>query len=366
MGATAQLIADGGAAAESDDFFRSRAFLAAERDHAHAARRLAGPRGAGAADRPRGRGRPTLLDAISPYGYPGATVEGRRAAAASGDGRLVADRLVSVFARERLAAEPWLGGSRRALAGARPRPGPAASGPRPRLAEQIRANARDGWAVETPRWPRVLERRRPRRFRLGLRADDAPRRRRGALLLRPRLLRRGAAVRASWLLSARRHGELGAGAIAATSDGVLHYFLGGTADDARAASPFKNVVAAMLDLADELELPLNLGGGVVAGDGLEAFKRGFANSELPFRTHELVCDAPRLRAPGAPGDDRRASFPPTAPEPAIRLYFGTTPPSSGAGGGGSTGSIPPAPSIRAWTRRRSFGISAPGARPGRR
>ena len=33
-----------------------------------------------------------------------------------------------------------------------------------------------------------------------------------------------------------------------------------------------------------------LGGGVTAGDGLETFKRGFANAELPFRTHELVCD----------------------------------------------------------------------------
>ena len=46
----------------------------------------------------------------------------------------------------------------------------------------------------------------------------------------------------------------------------------------------------MLDLADRLELPLNLGGGVTAGDGLEGFKRGFANGELPFRTHEVVCD----------------------------------------------------------------------------
>ena len=37
-------------------------------------------------------------------------------------------------------------------------------------------------------------------------------------------------------------------------------------------------------------LPLNLGGGVEPGDGLEEFKRGFANTELPFRTHELICD----------------------------------------------------------------------------
>ncbi len=46
----------------------------------------------------------------------------------------------------------------------------------------------------------------------------------------------------------------------------------------------------MLDLADELGLPLNLGGGVTAGDGLEAFKRGFANTGLAFHTQEVVCD----------------------------------------------------------------------------
>jgi hypothetical protein len=46
----------------------------------------------------------------------------------------------------------------------------------------------------------------------------------------------------------------------------------------------------MMDLAEELELPLNLGGGVHPRDGLEDFKRGFANAELPFVTHEIVCD----------------------------------------------------------------------------
>jgi hypothetical protein len=95
----------------------------------------------------------------------------------------------------------------------------------------------------------------------------------------------------SWLLlAAEPRADPGAGAIAAASDGVLHYYLGGTADTALEASPFKNVVVAMLDLADELGLPLNLGGGLATGDGLESFKRGFANAELPFVTHELVCD----------------------------------------------------------------------------
>ncbi len=96
----------------------------------------------------------------------------------------------------------------------------------------------------------------------------------------------------SWLLLARSdEHEIGAGAITALSDGFLHYYLGGTADRALEASPFKNVTVAMMDLADELDTPLNLGGGVRPGDGLEDFKRGFANRELPFTTHEIVSDA---------------------------------------------------------------------------
>ena len=190
--------------------------------------------------------------------------------------------------------------------------------------------------------------------------------RRRALLLRPRLLRRGArASSAAGWSSRRRAGEVGAAAIAAVSDGVLHYFLGGTADAARDASPFKNVVAAMLDLADELELPLNLGGGVTAGDGLEGFKRGFANGELPFRTHEVVCDPdeyerlaagrdaggllPGLPAPLSERVRREGREPPFSAAPA--------PPPGGVVIGGSSG--PPPASIRAWiVRRRSDDLAA--------
>jgi hypothetical protein len=31
---------------------------------------------------------------------------------------------------------------------------------------------------------------------------------------------------------------------------------------------------------------------VSPGDSLDAFKRGFANAEAPWHTHEIVCDAP--------------------------------------------------------------------------
>jgi hypothetical protein len=100
----------------------------------------------------------------------------------------------------------------------------------------------------------------------------------------------------AWLLLAGREAEgPKAGAIAVTSDGYLHYFLGGTADAALEDSPMKNLFAAMISLAGELGISLNLGGGVTPGDSLDNFKRGFANATAPFRTHEVVCDPEAYR-----------------------------------------------------------------------
>jgi hypothetical protein len=241
-------------------------------------------------------------DATSPYGYPGATIDGAGPPAA-GDVDWSATGLVSVFGRERLAGEPWLAGASErscVLVHDPERPREV----RARLAEQIRANERDGWAVEPLAGPE----------------SPAADRDAFAAAYEQTMRRAGASARyffarayfdavlsfdRSWLLTARRGAEIGAAAIVAVSDSLLHYYLGGTADDARAASPFKNVVAAMLDLADELGLALNLGGGVSSGDGLEAFKRGFANAELPFCTQEVVCDPDRYEclAAGAPASE---------------------------------------------------------------
>ena len=287
LSATAELLADGGAAAVSDDFFRSRAFLEAERV-THTLR-LAGDRREALVPlivrEVEGTDR---VDAISPYGYPGATVEGGGAAPAASGVDWAATGLVSVFARERLGGDSW-------LADARERSGVLVHDPalerrvRPRLAEQVRANERDGWAVDSvagPESPTVDRDAFAAAYEQTMRRAGAAERYFFARSYFDSVL----GFQPSWLISARRGGEVGAAAIAAVSDGVLHYYLGGTADAARDASPFKNVVIAMLDLADRLELPLNLGGGVTAGDGLEGFKRGFANGELPFRTHEVVCD----------------------------------------------------------------------------
>ncbi len=83
---------------------------------------------------------------------------------------------------------------------------------------------------------------------------------------------------------------MAAASVAVRSDAMLHYFLSGTADPQLRDSPMKNVVAALCELAAELGLPLNLGGGLAPGDRLEEFKRGFANREQPWHTSELVGD----------------------------------------------------------------------------
>ena len=70
----------------------------------------------------------------------------------------------------------------------------------------------------------------------------------------------------------------------------------------------KNVVALLADHAEALGLPLNLGGGIRAGDALEEFKRGFANREEQWFTSEVVCDPAAYERLSA-GRDAGAFFP---------------------------------------------------------
>jgi hypothetical protein len=278
----ARLIEDeGAAAADAGQFFRSPSFLEAEATtHTLAigadlhlpliVRSIEGT------DR---------LDAISPYGYPGAD----RATDDPPDPEGIdwSDTgLVSVFVRDRI-------GERSCLAGGTVRSAvhvaDGAGGVRKRLREQIRRNERRGW--ETRLVP-------GREVEMGqLRAFDRA--------YGETMARTGAAERylyptsyfgrlllgePSWLILAEHQGEALAGAIAVASDGYLHYYLGGTADDALRDSPMKNLFWAMIAHGSELGLPVNLGGGVTQGDSLDEFKRGFANAEAPWHTHELVCD----------------------------------------------------------------------------
>jgi hypothetical protein len=300
MALSAELVADqGAAAASSSDFFRSPEFTAAE-GVTHTLRigdAIAAPLIA------RTIPESGLLDAISPYGYPGANASG---AVDPADVDWSGAGLVSAFVRDRIGTQPF-------LTGATERSRVQVHDPslerrvRPRLAEQIRAAERAGLTVAVVAGAEASAEQRAaflQAYTETMRRTEAAERYFYSASYFEAILSFGS----SWLVLATVGDEIGAGGIAALSDGVLHYYLGGTADAHLDASPFKNVVVRMMDLADELEAPLNLGGGVEPGDGLENFKRGFANAELPFHTHELVLDEAEYARLGA-GIDAGGFFP---------------------------------------------------------
>jgi hypothetical protein len=305
VGLAAELISDGGAAAvDPGHFFRSHAFLEAEGvTHTIAVpeARLALP----VTVRPTEGG--DRADAVSPYGYPGGTLpaDGEPPDPATID--WAATGLVSLFVRERVGEPPSLAGGteRSELHVVDPR---APNAIRKRLREQIRRNERRGWAVAAepgagcdPGDRAAFE----RAYADTMARTGASER----YLFGSDYFERVLEADGAWLLLAGREGEgASAGAIAATSDHFLHYYLGGTADKALSDSPMKNLFAAMISLAGELGMPLNLGGGVAPGDSLDAFKRGFANDSRPFRTHEIVCD-PEAYAELARGRGGEGFFP---------------------------------------------------------
>ena len=280
----ANLIADGGAAAsDPENFFRSPAFLEAEGTTHTVEIAGDGPVRLPVIVRPIDGSEG--VDAISPYGYPGASEQPDSpldpvAIDWSGTG------LVSVFVRGRIGeAAPFTGGTVRNHVHI----AEDDSGIRKRLREQIRRNDRRGWEIRVIDGPDAG----PDDRADFERAYGETMARTGAAdrYLYPseyfeRLLR----SERSRLLVADRGSEGLAGAIAVASDGYLHYYLGGTADEALDDSPMKNLFAAMISLGSELGLPVSLGGGMTSGDSLDTFKRGFATGEAPFRTHELICD----------------------------------------------------------------------------
>ncbi len=302
----AELLEDRGEAAAGEEFFRSRPFLDAEAvthtlristDRTELLAPLIVREIAGANER----------DAVSPYGYPGLVERSRGGvprslpAVAPGDAPstsppplepeavdLSATGLVSLFIRHTLADPPLVGARERNVvqiaAPALPRKSRGSD------RNQINKNLRRGYAVRIVPGPETS----PAERAAFLAAYEQTMRRTGAaeryffgaayfdrILEAPR----------TWLaLATAPDGEPAAASIAAHSDGFLHYYLSGSADSHLRDSPMKNVVAALVDLSVELGLPLNLGGGIVRGDRLEEFKRGFANRELVWRTSELVCD----------------------------------------------------------------------------
>jgi hypothetical protein len=304
VSATAELVADRGMAAASEEFFRSRPFLDAEGvTHTLRIEAAGGELLAPLIVREiPGTGE---CDAISPYGYPGLTVQpvagggGAPAAAARGSAPAVPTvdpaavdfsptGLVSAFVRHTLGEPPLAGAGERNVVQIADPALPRKSRPSDR--NRINRNRRDGYEV-----------------RLVPGAETGTEHRAGFLAAYEQTMRRaGAAERyffgaayfdrilespRAWLALAHAPGgEVAAASIAVRSDGFLHYYLSGSADAHLRDSPMKNVVASLVDFAAEQGLPLNLGGGISRGDPLEEFKRGFANREAPWRTSEIVCD----------------------------------------------------------------------------
>jgi hypothetical protein len=303
----ARLIADGGAAAsDAQQFFRSPPFLEAE-EATHTLlvegeRELKLPLIVRPID---SSGR---LDAISPYGYPGAD----RSPVDPPDPPEIdwsATGLVSLFVRDRIGERPcFAGGTVRSHVHVADGDG----GVRKRLREQIRRNERRGWEIRVVPGPQAG----PQQRAAFERAYAETMARTGAA---ERYLYAGSYFEAllrserSWLVLAEREGSALAGAVAVASDGYLHYYLGGTADEALEDSPMKNLFAAMISLGNDHSLPVNLGGGLTPEDSLDRFKQGFANAQAPWYTHEVICDPAAYRELAS-----RAGQPPEGFFPAYR------------------------------------------------
>lgn len=303
--AWAELLADRGAAAVSDHFFRSREFLGAEA--ATHTLRIETADGVvlqapllvreipGSPER----------DAISPYGYPGlAPAEGGRHL--SGESRQMATTplgleaidfsatgLVSIFLRHRLDPPPLAGTTERNVVQiADPALAPKS---RPSDRRQVRRNLEAGYELRLVRGAETTAEERAGFLDLyeqTMRRTDAAPHYFFAAAYFDRILE----AQGTWLaLATAPGGELAAASIAVLSDGFLHYYLSGSADTRLREAPMKNVVSRLVEHAAGLGLPLNLGGGLRRGDALEEFKRGFANRELPWHTSELICDQEKYR-----------------------------------------------------------------------
>jgi hypothetical protein len=281
------LIADRGEAATGEEFFRSRPFLDAE-GVTHTLRIDVEGEALLAPVIVRRIDDEGAVDAISPYGYPG--LEGSPAAPldpATVD--FSATGLVTAFIRHRLGEPPLRGARERNIVQIADPELP----PKSRMSDrqQIRRNLRRGYEVVLKPGPETTADERAgflAAYGQTMRRADAADRYFFDAAYFDRILESDRA----WLaLATAGDGNPAAASIAVRSDGFVHYYLSGTVDDRLRDSPMKNVVSTLVEFAADLGLPLNLGGGIAAGDRLEEFKRGFANREERWRASEIVCDA---------------------------------------------------------------------------
>jgi hypothetical protein len=282
--ARAELIEDDGAAAAGEDFFRSRPFLEAEgtthtllieSDQGELLAPLLVRGIPGTAER----------DAVSPYGYPGLigplTLNPKEIDFAP-------TGLVSIFLRHTLGASPLGGATERNVVQIADPALPPKSRPSDR--RQVRRNLEAGYDLNLVPGPETT----PLQRAAFLEAYEQTMRRAGAAehyFFGAGYFDRVLEADRTWLaLATSPSGEVAAASIAAASDGYLHYYLSGSTDSHLREAPMKNVVTLLVEHSRELGLPLNLGGGITAGDALEEFKRGFANRQQAWLTSELICD----------------------------------------------------------------------------
>ncbi len=291
-GATAELIPDRGeAACSKEDFFRSAVFLEVEGvTHTLRIKAHEGVLLAPLIVRPIEAG--PLRDAASPYGYPGL----------AGPDRLMLDPstvdfaetgLISLFIRHQLGDPPLAKARERATV----QIADPTLAPKTRMSDrqQTRRNVRRGYQLRLVPGPRTSAEERAgflAVYEQTMRRTEATRR----YFFGADYFERILGFERSWLaLALAPGGEVAAGSIAVASDHTLHYYLSGSADAYLRDSPMKNVLFNLIELSDELGMPLNLGGGIRRGDRLEEFKRGFANREQSWFTSEIVCDPPAYR-----------------------------------------------------------------------
>lgn len=311
----ARLLEDGGAAAAGLDFFRSPEFLAAEGvTHSLIIAEDDGGQLAAAPLLVRNVEDDDRRDGISPYGYPGLSL-----APGAGSGVAISPLdpatigwgetgLVTIFLRHALGREvPFTGATPRNLCFISDPSLPRKSRMSDR--QQIRKNVKRGYTLETVPGPASDPAQRAGFFA----AYTETMRRAGAAeryLFPGEYFDRILSAESTWLMLARdAEGRIAAGSIAARSDGMLHYYLSGTADSHLKDSPMKNVVEHMIGFGAERDLPVSFGGGITAGDALETFKRGFANREERWHTSEIVCDPAAAEALTAARNARAGNEP---------------------------------------------------------
>ncbi len=298
----AELLEDAGEASASADFFRSPEFLRAE-GTTHSLRvesdagTVAAPLLVSEVDGSE------LFDATSPYGYPGFAIpsNGLSDALSPEDIDFTGTGLLSVFLRHVLGADlPLAGATARNLCLLSDPALPRKSRMSDR--QQIRKNLKRGYEVEFVPGPESGDAAREGFFRAYIETMERTQATERYFFSRE-YFDQILGSELTWLALARDgDGTIAAASIAVSSDGLLHYYLSGTADSNLRDSPMKNVIEAMIEFGDSMDLALNLGGGITPGDPLEEFKRGFTNREEQWYTSELVCDEAeyaRLSPPGA-------------------------------------------------------------------